>query len=498
MEDARPLIVLACVAAYLAVCLGVGIWALRRTKTSRDFFVAGRSLGVWVTAIAIFSSTLSGFAFVGGPGLTYRQGMSSVWMILSSATGYAAAFALLAKPLRVIAELRDTLSLPDAVGARYRSTTSQLLMGVAILLGVMGYLGTQILAMAIVLQGILGEVAFIGEPHLVTCVIASSAVLVFYCATGGIIAGVYTDVFQGAVMIAAAGLVFLTAQAAFDDGFTGMSMTLLADDPEAIGPWGTLGVLASMSFFFLFAVGNAGQPQVITKLMMFRRIADAKRILPLTVAGYTVAALLWLIVGLAMRALVLDGSHGELPSADVASATFLQAFAHPLLAGVVFAGLLAAIMSTADAFLNIGAAVVVRDVPRALLGRTLRNELFAARVATVAIGILAAAFALYSHYYNERLIALLGVFGAATFAAAIVPVVVIGFNWKRATARAANVAMAASIAINLGVELLDLRLPYAIHGGVPALLVSLALFLGISLASRRPEIDPDIEAAMDL
>ena len=154
---------------------------MRRTRTSRDFFMAGRSLGVWVTAIAIFSSTLSGFAFVGGPGLTYRMGMSSVWMILTSATGYAAAFALLAKPLRLIAELRDTLSLPDAVAARYGSRTTQFLMALAILLGVMGYLATQILAMAVVLQTVLAGIPWIGELHLVTCVGFSVAILIFYC-----------------------------------------------------------------------------------------------------------------------------------------------------------------------------------------------------------------------------------------------------------------------------------------------------------------------------
>ncbi|MCH2173879.1 hypothetical protein MK489_24125 [Myxococcota bacterium] len=498
MEEHRSLITLSCVVGYLAVCIGVGLWAMRRTQSSRDFFVAGRSLGVWVTSIAIFSSTLSGFAFVGGPGLTYRQGMTSVWMILTAACGYAAAFALLAKPLRLIAELRDTLSLPDAVGARYRSPSAQLLMGLAILLGVMGYLGTQILAMATVMQGILGDVAWIGELDLVTCVVISCAILIFYCVTGGIIASVYTDVLQGAMMVGAAFLIVLAARSAVDGGFTGMSLTLMQDDPEVIGPWGSLGILASLSFFFIFAVGTAGQPQVITKLMMFRRVSDAKLILPITTLGYTAAALLWLVVGLAMRALVLQGTHPELPSADAASPLFLQTFAHPLLAGVVFAGLLAAIMSTADAFLNIGAAVVVRDVPRALFGRALRNELSAARWATVGVGLLAAGFALYSHYYNARLIALLGVFGAATFAAAIIPPVLIGFNWKRATALAANVAMATSIGINLAVEIFDLRLPYAIHGGVPAMLVSTALFLAISLASKPPTIDPDIEAAMDL
>ena len=66
-----------------------------------------------------------------------------------------------------------------------------------------------------------------------------------------------------------------------------------------------------------------------------------------------------------MRALVVQGTHPALATADAAAPQFLQHYAHPLLAGVVFAGLFAAIMSTADGFLNIGAAALVHDIPRA-------------------------------------------------------------------------------------------------------------------------------------
>ncbi|MGH0031259.1 MAG: sodium:solute symporter family transporter, partial [Myxococcota bacterium] len=238
-------------------------------------------------------------------------------------------------------------------------------------------------------------------------------------------------------------------------------------------------------------------PHVVTKMLMMKDPADAKRILPLSLTGYTLSALLWISVGLAMRALVLQGAHPELASADAAAPSFLRHYAHPLLAGVVFAGLFAAIMSTADAFLNIGVAAVVHDVPKALRGRSLSRELFWARVGTVGLTVVAAGFALYSHYANARLVALLGVFGAATFAAALVPVVSIGFNWKRATARAANWAIASSLVINLVIELLGVRLPFGIHGGVVAMIVSLLLFLGISLASPPPALPRDIEAVLD-
>ena len=497
LEAHRGAITLAFVVLYAGACFAVGIWAMRRTHTARDFFVAGRDLGIVVSGVAIFSSTLSGFGFVGGPGLVYGMGMTSVWLVMTSVTGYVLTFALLGKRLRLIAEARDTVSLPDAVAARYGSETSRWLTALAIVLGVLGYLATQILAMATVLRDVLGG-AGIGEVSLVACVAISCAVLAFYCVAGGVIASVYTDLFQGAIMVVAALLVFAAAQQSVEGGFAGMSATLLADDPESIGPWGSLGMLASLSWFFLFLLGTSGQPHVITKLMMTRRPADAKRVLPLSLLGYTLSALLWIGVGLAMRALVVQGAHPELAQADQAAPVFLQQYAHPLLAGVVFAGLFAAIMSTADAFLNIGVAALVHDFPRALRGRPPRRELFWARVGTVAMTGVAAAFALYSHYENARLVALLGVFGAATFAAALVPTVSIGFNWKRATATAANAAIAASLVINLGIELLGVRLPWGIHGGVVAMLTSLGLFLGISMLQAPPRLPPDIEAALDV
>ena len=494
MEEYRSLIVFLSVATYMAMCIGVGLWAMRRTKSTQDFFMAGRHLGIIVASVAVFSSTMSGWGFVGGPGLVYKMGVSSFWMIVCTSIGISLTFYLLGKRLRLLAELRNTISLPDAVAARYDSSTTSLLTAVAILLGVMGYLATQILAMATVLQSILVDVSWVGQLRLEACVAISSAVLVFYCVTGGIVASVYTDLVQGIIMVVAALLVLVAAIGAVSGGLTGMSQTILADDPEAMSPWGTLGMIGCLSWYFIFALGTCGQPHVITKLMMTRRVEDARHMLPISVLGYGVSALLWIGIGLAMRALVLQGVHGELANADDAASEFLKHYAHPLLAGIVFAAIMAAIMSTADSFLNIGAAAVVHDIPRALRGRSLKNELFWARVITVIITVVAASFALYS----GALVALLGAFGWSTFAAAIVPTVAIGFNWKRATALACNVAIVSSLLINFGLELFDIQLPNGFHSGAFSLLVSLTLFFVISRLSPRPSIAPDIERVMDL
>ena len=172
-----------------------------------------------------------------------------------------------------------------------------------------------------------------------------------------------------------------------------------------------------------------------------------------------------------------------------------------LLAGMVFAGLLAAIMSTSDSFLNIGAAAVVRDIPTALTGHPIRKELLWTRVMTAVLLASAALFALYM----ENLIALMGTFGWGTFAAAIVPSVAIGLNWKRATGIACVLSIGVSIILNFSLELSAKNglysLPNGFSVGCFSMLVSLVIFIGVSLLSGKSceeKIAPDVRAAMEV
>ena len=493
MEDYRNPIILTSVGLYMLLMILIGIWAIRRTKSTHDFFMAGRDLGIMVTAFAVFSSTLSGFGFVGGPGLVYKMGMSSVWMFVCIVMGFNLSFFLLGKRLRLLAELDNSISLPGIVALRYGKNSTRLLISIAILLGVLGYLATQILAMSVVLQNILTETAFVPDISLLACVVASCSILVFYSVTGGIIASVYTDLIQGGIMVIAAILIFFTVIHTYDGGLMEISQVIQQDDPEAIGPWGTLGMIGCLSWFLVFCLGASGQPHVITKLMMNKKVSDAKYILPISMSGYFFSALLWIGIGLVMRALVLSGMEPELATADAAAPQFLQNYAHPVLAGIVFAGLFAAIMSTADAFLNIGTAAVMHDIPKAL-GIKLNNELLLARITTVLITVFAALFALYS----GDLIAILGAFGWGTFAAAIVPVVALGLNWKRGTFQAANMAIIVSLGINFVIKIFKIQIPYNIDVGALSMIVSISLFIGVSLLTPRQKLDPDVEAVMDM
>jgi Na+/proline symporter len=221
----RGSVILTAVVIYLGVCIGVGLWAMRRTKSSNDFFMGGRNLGPLVIGFAAFSSTLSGFGFVGGPGLVYRMGMSSIWMVVVSAISIAIGFSVVAKRARLLAQLGDCISLPDVAYLRFRSN---LVRG--------------LLAMSVVLQEVLRDANFFPDISLGMAVTVSTSVLLFYTVTGGIIASVYTDLIQGIIMVVAAVLVFGTILTTFDGGMAEISSIIAADDAQAMGPWGTIGV----------------------------------------------------------------------------------------------------------------------------------------------------------------------------------------------------------------------------------------------------------------
>lgn len=498
MEEYRQEIIIGAVIVYMVFCVLTGLWAMRRTHSASDFFIAGRGLGPIVVSLAIFSSTLSGFGFVGGPGLVYSIGVSSFWMVVISSIGYAVCFFLVAKRIRMIAELRDCISLPDIVAARYGSQAVRFMIAVTIVLGVMGYLATQILAMALVMQAILSGTEMFADVGLITCVAISSAVLIFYCVTGGIIASVYTDVVQGTIMIVAGFLILVTAANVFDGGMQEATSIILSDDAETIMPYGAAGIMASLGWFFVFGLGLAGQPHIITKLMMNKNISDNRSMLPLSLFGYAMAALLWISIGIVMRAAVLDGVIEPLALPDDAASVFLSVFTNPFLAGIVFAGLFAAIMSTSDAFLNIGTAALIHDIPKAIKGQSVENELFWARIVTVLLAVLSACFALYSHFQDATLVAILGAFGWGTFAASIFPVVAVGLNWKGASAAGAVTAIASALLINFVSQLAGYTFPYGVSGQLVAFVSSMVLFIGVSLITRKPVLESDINRVLDI
>jgi Na+/proline symporter len=471
---------------YFAVCGTIAAWAARRTRTADDFFVAGTGIGLWTMTLAAMAATLSGFIFVGGPGLLLGGGIGYLFISLSASITTPLSAWALARPMRLLREIRGVVTVPDAVGARYRSPGAQGICAIAILIASAGYIATNLLALGLVMDAIF----HIG---MVLSILAGSTVVLAYSATGGILAGVYTDVFQGTIKAGASVLVFLTVLRG-GGGLAGISRTILMHDAAFLGPWGHLTPLAALSLFFLFGMGTLGQPQVLSKYYMLRDPRQLRWYPLLMTLVLLVTLLLFFAIGLGVKAAVVSGAMPPLAHNDDATPAFLLQRASPWLAAVVFSGITAAIMGTVNAFLNIAAAAITHDLPVAL-GRPVRNELRGGRIATVGVAIAATAVALQP----GAVVGFLGIFSWGLFASTLVPSLAIGMNWTGATRAGAIASILVGLVATIGFESLAhfnvFAAPAGVSGSALALVASLLTFLAVSWWSRCDavgELDADV------
>ena len=477
--------------AYFAVCALIGLWAARRTHTADDFFVAGRSVGLLPFAIAAMASTLSGFAFIGGPGLVYLTGMTAVFIILPAAITNTAGAWILGKRLRLLGELRGLRTIPEAIGARFRSPAAQGLSATAILFGIIGYLATNILALGLVVDVLFGV-------GLANGIWIGAAITLAYSVTGGILAGIWVDVFQGTLMAVTSTLVFVFALDA-GQGLEAISRAVQAVDPAFLGPWGTRGAMVALSFFFVFAVGSLGQPHIAHKYYMLKEVRRL-RWYPLLMTGAMILAqLLFIGVGVAVKALVVGGEMSPLARPDDATPAFLLAYVPSFVAALAFAGVAAAIMSTVNSFLNIGAAAITHDLPRAF-GREPASGLTGARIWTVVLTALGGALA----HASGTLVAFLGIFGYGLFASTLVPALAIGLIWSGATREGAIASIIVGLTLTLGLETVAwlgmMSLPTGVTVSGLTLVLSMLTFVAVSLftsARAAEQLDADIAAVME-
>ena len=487
---ARPLI-MGVALGYLGLIVAISVWASRRTKTASDFFVAGEGIGLVALTVASVSTSVSGFAFIGGPGLLYSAGLGALFISLSASVTNVMGAWVLAKRMRLLGEVRPMLTVPDAIGARYRSPAAQGLAAVAILVGVIGYVATNALAMGVCLDAIFGV-------GLVPGVWIGMGITLAYSVAGGILAGIYNDVLQGTLMAVSSVLVFAVVLQ-LGGGLGGHSRAILAVDPQFLGPFGKMAPLQALSLFFVFGVGSLGQPAAIHKYYMLRDPRQLRWYPLLKTVGLLLVLLLFFGVGVSVKALVAGGQLAPLARNDDATPTFLLRFTPTLLAALVFSGVAAATMSITNSFMNIGAAAITHDLPRAL-GRTVRDPLRTGRLATVAISLVAIAVATLS----RSMVAFLGIFGYGLFASTLVPALAIGLNWQGATKAGAIASIATGLVVTLACESLAFAKLVAIPAGVSvaglALALSTLVFFGVSALTRHTaaaSLDDDIRLVME-
>jgi sodium/proline symporter len=454
--------------ALLVFAAAVAWWGARSVRDSADYFAAGHRAGAWLVGVAGTAAAVSGFTFVGGPGLFALAGAGSLWIILSAPLTGALQCWAVGEPVVQLVEKRRVLTIPELLACRFGGSSTRALAAVVVVVGCVASLAVQARAAVV-----LGE-DFLRVPGVVAAIAAMLATTA-YTSLGGMRAGLVADAAQGALMAGFAVLLTVAALAAAGGPAVAVA-TLAKARPELLGSFGAVAPPSAWAWYLLFCVGTCAQPHYVQKFLFMRSRAQL-RLFPAVLTGALVTTLaVWIGVGLGGSALVARGVFTLGRPDDLAPRTmsFLGPWA-VLLAGVA---VLAAMMSTTASFLNMAAAAVTRDL-RETFGKPALS-VAAARFATVLFAIAATIVGVTSH----RAVVLLGLVGWGFFTAALLPVMTVGLAWRGATPRGAVGAMAAGAAVDLILESARQHLPPGLEPGLAGAAIGTLVLVSASWRRR--------------
>lgn len=381
----------AVVAVYMAILLGIGWAASRLTRSTEDYYLAGRSLGSWVTAVSSTASSESGWVVLGAIGMVYASGVSALWFAPGCLMGYAANLYLLAPLLRRESARTGALTLPDLLVRRFGDWKHLLRLTsvVVIFLSLGGYVAAQMTATGKAMQAIVGlsyqQGIWIG-----------GAIIIVYTLMGGFRAVSWTDFFQGMVMVFALvvmpGMVLARA-----GGYAATLERLAALDPNLVLVTGGRSGFALLGFLVGMVgigIGYPGQPHVLTRYMA---AASDEKIRQTQVIAMVWGALVFYgagFLGLAGRLLMPELASGGDP--EQLFPLLSRQMLHPLVAGVMLAAILSAIMSTVSSQLLVAASAISRDMLEEVFGvaRSGKASVLAGRLTVLVLGLAAIAVAL--------------------------------------------------------------------------------------------------------
>lgn len=416
--------------SYFVVLLGIGIWSFLRVKDLDDFLLGGRRLGPWVTAISERASGESSWFLMGLPAAAYGLGLFEFWSVIGIAFGIFTSWVLIALPLRRGSEELGALTLPEYFALRYPrfGKRIRLLAAAAIVIFYVSYLSAQLLGAGKIFAEVL-------EWPREGGILLGAGIVVTYTLLGGFLAVAWTDLIQGLMMatisvllpvlaICEVGLVPLldaTAEARPETFFV-LGNFALGEAAEGFGLGAIVGGLA-------WGLGYLGQPHLLTRYMAIEKPSEVRRS-TLIAMGWVLVAY-WGVVFVGFFAVAILG--GDLPEAEheLVVARMAERLLPAWIAGFVSAGILAAIMSSADSQLLAATSSVVEDILVKLLGVRLERRRLVLLTRVVTAGITVAALLPLMWKQAENLIYGIVAFAWAGLGSTFGPALVLTLWWRR-------------------------------------------------------------------
>lgn len=374
--------ILAILIAYQALLLGIGLWARRRSRDARDFFLAGQRLGPWTAGLSAAASSSSAWVLLGISGAAYAWGLSALWILPGAYGGFALNWLWVAPRLRRLTGHED-VTLFDVLighGREGRALLNRRIAAGIVVFCFLFYVAAQFQAAGQAFQSALGIAPL-------AALALGTGIVVLYTLLGGFLAVSVTDMLQGALMLVAA-LVLPVAAVAAAGGVDGTLAALrAAGDPALLSPTGTHLGLAGAGFVLGtlgIGLGNPGQPHVLARFMALRDQTALRRAQIIAVGWGACLYGGMVVLGLAARALF---EPAEVANSEGVFFLVADRFLPLLLSGVMVAATLSAIMSTADSQLLVCASSLSRDWPRqpAVDGALLHSRLVVLGVSACAL-----------------------------------------------------------------------------------------------------------------
>lgn len=465
----------------LLLPVGVGLWAMRRTKDQGDFFLGGRAMGRFTVALSAVSSGRSSWLVLGLSGMAWKMGLGAVWAIAGYILVEALQFVTIGRRLRQVTQAQGSITLLDYFEARFEDRSHLLRLVGALIIGIFitAYVAAQFNAGAKTLSTAL-------EIPLWTSLLASGALIMVYMVLGGFVAVAYNDVIRALIMLV--GLVVLPVVAFVHLGGWGDLSSILGRAAPDHLSFTAVG-LGAMIGFAGIGLGSPGQPHIVVRYMS---IDDERNLVASALIGTVSNVVLGLGaigIGLVGRAVVPELS--GLPNEDPEMIYLVLSSAHfgPVVYGLLVGGVFAAILSTADSQLLVVASTVVRDLWGQVIkaGRTLdpARELLLSRVVVVVAGIVAMALA----YVAKDLVFWLVLFAWGGLGAALGPALILSLYWKRTSRLGVLAGMITGTVVTI-VWKLWLKEPTGLYELIPAFFGALLVIVLVSLATpdrRAPQ-----------
>ncbi|WP_454857943.1 sodium/proline symporter PutP [Promicromonospora soli] len=423
------------IVAYLALMLGIGYAAFRRTDDLDDYMLGGRRLSPGVAALSAGASDMSGWLLMGLPGAIYAAGLVESWIAIGLTIGAWLNWKFVAPRLRAYTETaKNSITIPSFFENRLHDTSRLLRVasGAIILVFFTFYVSSGLVAGGTFFEGSFGF-------DYVTGILVVGGVTLAYTLFGGFLGATWTDVAQGILMLLA--LVAVPVVAFFDVGGWGpiREGLLAAEGSDAANHLSFVAGASATTIISAAAwgLGYFGQPHIIVRFMAMRSPQDAVAGRRIGISWMIVTAVGAIVTGLV--GVAYTGAQGEtLENPETVFLYLSQVLFHPVVAGLVLAAVLAAIMSTISSQLIVSSSALVEDLVK-ITGRemTARTQVLLGRVGVLVVALVAGIIAFDR---TDSILDLVG-FAWAGFGAAFGPIVILSLYWSRLTSWGALAGM---------------------------------------------------------